>query len=246
MKKLSLILILFPLLSLAKIHTVDNTPGNGAMYNSINNAISAASSGDTIIVMPSIYTYSGFDIGKKLYIYSRHPHGGGVDPDRIPLVGYINFYSGCSGSKVSGFHMNPGGVEIGLNGSVNNIELSYNYLVATSIRFQGSSSNNKIINNVFIEAKYRAHHIDLGGGNNNIIRNNYFATVTGGNYGGAGTCFIMNSNSTNIITNNLFSESMTSGSNCTDGGFIFFRIAMPKFTTILCGAMSMAALVLIP
>jgi hypothetical protein len=57
MKKLIFILILSTFISLAKIHTVDNTPGNGAMFNTIASAISAASSGDTIIVMPSVYKY---------------------------------------------------------------------------------------------------------------------------------------------------------------------------------------------
>jgi hypothetical protein len=61
------------------------------------------------------------------------------------------------------------------------------------------------------------------GGNNNIIRNNYFATVTGGTIRWWNLLFYFGGNSTNVITNNLFSETMTSGSNCTDGGFIFFK-----------------------
>jgi hypothetical protein len=69
-------------------------------------------------------------LGKKLYIYSRHPHGG-VDADSIPYTDRINFYSGSSGSKVSGFHLNPGGIDIR-----ENIELSYNYLLATYVRFK--------------------------------------------------------------------------------------------------------------
>jgi len=220
MKKLIFILIICPLISLAKIHTVDNTPGNGAMFNSIGAAISAASSGDTIIVMQSLTQYDNINLGKKLYIYTRHPHGGGVDADRIPRIDQINFYTGSEGSKVSGFHTNPGSSNI----DVENIELSYNYFVSTKVRLRSNKA--RIINNVFIETKYQGS-IEISG-NNNIIRNNYFATVTGGTYIGGHYYFILGGNSTNVITNNLFSESMTSGSNCTDGGFIFFRSCNSK------------------
>ncbi len=217
MRKAFFLFILIPTLLFSKIHTVDNTPGNGAMYNTIGSAISAASSGDTIIVMPSLKKYDALYLDKKLYIYSRHPHGGGVDADRIPHTDRIDFNSGSSGSKVSGFHLNPGGIDI----RENNVELSYNYLLATYVRIQGVN-NCRIINNVFIETKYHQFSIDVGG-NNNIIRGNYFATVTGGTYGGGISCFINGGNSTNLIINNMFSETMTSGSNCTDGGFIFFK-----------------------
>jgi len=209
-------LCLIPIFGYSKIHTVDNNPSNGAMYKSIASAVSAASSGDTIIVMPSITQYDRINLHKKLYIYSRHPFTGGVDADRFPFIGSIDFNSGSEGSKVSGFHLNPGSVYI----DAKDVELSYNYLVATVVRIV--NSNVKIINNVFIETKYHGRSIQIDG-SNNIIRNNYFATVTGGNYGGGGASFIFNGNSTNIIINNLFSETMTSGSNCTDGGFIFFK-----------------------
>lgn len=223
MRKAFFLIILIPTLLFSKIHTVDNTPGNGAMYTTIGSAISAASSGDTIIVMPSTKKYDAMYLDKKLYIYSRHPHGGGVDADRIPYTDRIDFNSGSSGSKVSGFHLNPGGIDI----RDNNVELSYNYLLATYVRINGTN-NCRILNNVFIETKYHANSIDLGGGNNNIIRNNYFATVTGGSYLGGGNSFITGGNSTNVITNNLFSETMTNGSNCTDGGFIFFKNSTAK------------------
>jgi len=217
MRKVFLLLVFLPAFIFAKIHTVDNTPGNGAMFKSIGAAINAASSGDTIIVMPSVSKYDAMYLSKKLFIYSRHPFTGGVDPDRFPYTDRIIFYSGSSGSKVSGFHLNPGGIEI----DENNVELSYNYLVATYVRIRGAS-NVKIANNIFIETKYHGTSIEING-SNNIIRNNYFATVTGGNYAGGSNSFILNGNSTNSITNNLFSETMTSGSNCTDGGFIFFK-----------------------
>lgn len=222
MRSLLLLFIFIPCFGFAKIHTVDNTPGNGAMFNTIGAVISAASSGDTIIVMPSTKKYDALYLDKKLYIYSRHPHGGGVDADRFPYTDRIEFNSGSSGSKVSGFHLNPGGIDI----RENNVELSYNYLVATYVRIQGKN-NCRIINNVFIETKYHQYSIELGG-NNNIIRNNYFATITGGTYSGGNSCFINGGNSTNIITNNMFSESMTSGATCTDGGFIFFRNSSSK------------------
>jgi hypothetical protein len=210
-------ILLIPFLGYAKIHTVDNNPGNGAMFSTIASAVSAASSGDTIIVMPSVSKYDGIYLSKKLFVYSRNPFTGGVDADRFPYTDRINFYSGSAGSKVSGFHLNPGGIDI----QESNVELSYNYLVATYVRIQGVSHVN-IINNVFIETKYHGNSIQIDG-SNNILRNNYFATVTGGNYDGGRYCFIFNGNSTNLIINNLFSETMTSGSNCSDGGFIFFK-----------------------
>lgn len=240
LKKVFLSICLIPIFGYAKIHTVDNNPGNGAMFKTIASAVNAATSGDTIIVMPSVSKYDGIYLSKKIFIYSRHPFSVGVDPDRFPYTDRINFYSGSAGSKVCGFHLNPGGIDI----QENNVELSYNYLVATYVRIQGVS-NVIIANNVFVETKYHGTSVQIDG-SNNIIRNNYFATVSGGNFDGGRYSFILNGNSTNLIINNLFSESMSNGSNCTDGGFIFLRIAMLKFTTILCGAMSMAAHVLIP
>jgi hypothetical protein len=227
-KKIVFLAAFAPVFLFAKIHTVDNTPGNGAMFSTIQSAVNAASSGDTIIVMPSLSVYQGFDVGKKLMIYSNGPYGSVVDPDRVPKINYVNFYPGSDGSKFSGFYLNPGTIEVGPGGNVSNLEISYNLLIATYIRIQNNCSNIKIINNIFIETKYHGRSIEFVNGSNCIIRNNYFATVTGGNYPGGQYSFISGGNSTNLITNNLFSETMTSGSNCTDGGFIFFRSCNAK------------------
>lgn len=223
MKYLLFLPLLLPTVTLGKIYTVDNTPGNGAMYNTIAAAVSAASSGDTIIVMPSSTKYDNVAMDKKLFIYSRSGFGGSFEPDRSAFTPSIQFWAGSSGSKVSGFFLSPGSVEIGISGTVNNIEVSNCFLNATNVRFQNGSSNVRFINNVFSEVRYHQYFIDFGNSSNNIVRNNYFVTVCSGSYASNGNSYFIGGNSTNIITNNLICESMLSGGSCSDGGFVFFR-----------------------
>jgi hypothetical protein len=81
-EKLIILLFILPVFAFAKVHTVDNTPGNGAMFNSLQTAISSASSGDTIIVMRSIDSYGSISIKKKLFLYSDGHHHPSIFKDR--------------------------------------------------------------------------------------------------------------------------------------------------------------------
>ena len=103
------LLLLGALLSLngfsyATILTVNNNPAGFAQYNTIQAAINAAESGDTILVHGSETVYAGFTINnKKLAII-----GPGLSPEknlslRAHVQGSTITGAGASGSEVQGF-----------------------------------------------------------------------------------------------------------------------------------------------
>lgn len=88
--------------SFATVHTACNTPANLAEFNTIQAAIDASSSGDTIYVIGSPTIYDGFTIAhKKLAVF-----GIGWSPDKqLPLTSKVNgctLKSGSAGSELHG------------------------------------------------------------------------------------------------------------------------------------------------
>lgn len=100
-----LLLLFFGLTVSAKatIRTVSNNPTDLAQFNTIQEAIDAAISGDTILVHGSPNSYAGFTLsGKKLAIM-----GPGWNPNKIPShIAYINGNVILSGAGATGseFH----------------------------------------------------------------------------------------------------------------------------------------------
>lgn len=100
MKKLYFLLTLSVICisSFATIRTVSNVPTGVAQFNTIQEAIDASVSGDSVYVSGSPNTYSAFTInGKKIAVF-----GVGWSPDKqLSLVTYVN---GCAlaGSSAAG------------------------------------------------------------------------------------------------------------------------------------------------
>lgn len=99
----TLFLLLFTSSLFATIRTVSNNPGTVAQFNTIQAAINASSSGDTIYVHGSPNGYGTFTVDRKLAII-----GPGWDPDKnLPLqaviAGSINLTgAAAAGSEIQG------------------------------------------------------------------------------------------------------------------------------------------------
>lgn len=204
MRKVILLLIFLPLVISAKIHTVDNTPSNGAMFNSLQTAISSASSGDTLIVMRSLNSYGSITLKKKLLIYSDGHHHATIFKDRNALLEGLAIESGSDGSSLSGFYIKNATVTIGAK----NISLRCNYFDFSKILYQSGGHNSILEGNVFWGMDRSYFQITLDSSSNNLIKNNWFSALQYSYYpyyGGSG--FINGGNSTNLFANNLITES---------------------------------------
>ncbi len=204
MKKIFLFLVFLPILSQAKIHTVDNTPGNGAMFSNLQTAISTASSGDTIIVMRSLDSYGSISIKKKLFIYSDGHHHASIFKDRKAKIEGLSIESGSDGSSLSGFYVLNTTATI----SAKNIALRSNFFDFSRLVFQSGGDNNTIEGNVFWGMDRSYFQITFNSSSNNLIKNNWFSALQYSYYpyyGGSG--FFDGGNSTNLFANNLITES---------------------------------------
>lgn len=206
---------------MAKIHTVDNTPGSGAMFNSLQTAISSASSGDTIIVMRSIDSYGSISIQKKLFLYSDGHHHSTIFKDRRALITGLTFGSGSDNSTISGFHVYNTTVSIGAK----NIQLNSNIFDAAPIVFAGGgvSGNCTVEGNIFwFPGTQNLFQISLSNSANNLIKNNWFSIMAiypGFTYEASNGGYVDGGNSTNLFVNNLMTESNSGWRNTST----FFR-----------------------
>jgi len=180
MKKLMLIsAIIFSgiIISYAAKITVDNSPGSAAAHNTIQAAVTAASSGDTLLVYGSSYTYAAFSVDKALTIVGS----AGVDPEvtneNRPAINYVSLAAGSSGSVITGFNI---GYIQAYNTTVNDIGIYNNYFTSTTtgVQWYSCTSNNWIIEgNVFIangQNDFISNYSNTATLNNILIKNNYF------------------------------------------------------------------------
>ena len=221
MRNLSILLFILPVFAFAKVHTVDNTPGNGAMFTSLQTAISSASSGDTIIVMRSIDGYGSTSIQKKLFLYSDGHHHPSIFKDRRVLISGLSLGSGSDNSIISGFYFSNTTVSIGAK----NIQLNCNFFNAAPIVFAGGgvSGNCTLEGNIFwFPGTQNAFQISLSNSANNLIKNNWYSIMAiypGYTYEASNGGYIDGGNSTNLFVNNLLTESNSGWRNTST----FFR-----------------------
>ncbi|MEP6675581.1 MAG: hypothetical protein ABJA78_10510 [Ferruginibacter sp.] len=123
----------------ATIRTVSNTPSTLAQFNTIQAAVDASSSGDTIYVNGSPNTYSAFSITNKQLVVI----GPGWSPDKqLPLTAFVNGCTitgaACSNSEFQGIAFTS---TITLNASKpDNIRFIRNWFIAISIAINQSST----------------------------------------------------------------------------------------------------------
>jgi hypothetical protein len=206
MKKLFLpFFVLINLVSYSTIRTVSNLPATLAQYNTIQAAINASSTGDTVYVQGSPNNYAAFNItGKKIVVI-----GPGWSPNKnLPytanIAGVVDFVGvASSGSELNGLIM-LSSISFPSNTSLSDIKIIRNKFSQSQILsfgggtatytgfiFEGNYFNNCIIQNVSPTTNSLV---------NFLFHNNLFIDATGfdGNIDGFSSC-------TNVLfDHNLF------------------------------------------
>ncbi len=171
---------LFPVLALlyigvnystATIRVVDGVGASGSgRFAKIADAITAAVTGDTIVVLPGIYREANVSIDKRLTILGsgyREVKNGGTH-----LMGFsLNVADAADATKIQGFRLVGG--EVQLSGNADNCLLANNYFLNSSVYLTGSTGDT-IRNNIFVattnvNAIYTAYNTGLS---NIVIANN--------------------------------------------------------------------------
>ncbi len=217
----------------ARILIVNNTPGAPTGYNyftTIQAAHDNAGSGDTIYVIGSSSAYAGFNVSKKLvmigpgYFLTENPETQ-ANPNSATVSGDINFYSGSSGSVLTGITLIGGNTItiqasnitlkrnklsvgnsscIDLDSNIGNIIIVQNYMTAqgnyAAIKLINSNIQNVLISNNFIEqTSSGGKAIEISSSSSVIIKNNIIK----------GNLVAYNSN----IQNNIMREGTFTGAN---------------------------------
>lgn len=178
----------------ATVLTVSNDVNSPGQYTTINDAISAASPGDTILVAGSPNLYSGATVNKDLHLV-----GAGYNPNKEnPLttrVSAVNFTSAADGSSIQGFSVTStngigcqaSNMKIHRNqclitlGDVENVQIYNNIIIGFSPYFQGirksgfSVTTNLIIsNNIFDNARLTLENNGTDDSQGTLVSNNLF------------------------------------------------------------------------
>lgn len=213
--RLLFILLLLPAIGHARVWTVDNSAGARADSASLQGVINAASSGDTIILMPSFLGYGSINITKKLLLYSEgfSAHLQNGNPDKLPILSTTTVQSGVSGLVMAGLVFAE---RLYLNGSTHKMLCN---------QFRGSvynsSSQTLFEGNLFSGFTF-TEMLELTGSSNNTIQNNYFSIRTGGSNYSNSFAMIKGGDSSNLIRNNLMVEVVEGGGGISGGGIRFF------------------------
>lgn len=104
MKTTTLTLLFF--VTIVSIHaqnviTVDNTTGSNAQYDNLQSAISAATAGDIIHVMPSETSYGNVTIEKTLTLIG-FAHS---DPDKRSILGSVQLTTGADNTRLTSLEL---------------------------------------------------------------------------------------------------------------------------------------------
>ena len=200
MKKLSLALILFiSLVANATIRTVSNSPSTLAQFNTIQAAITASNSGDTIYVHGSPNAYAAFTITNKQLVII----GPGWSPNKnLPLgaavPGFTITGASSSNTEIQGLIITS---TISINAAhPDNIRFIRNRFFNLSLQIgEGSVTYNGYLfeGNMFDNAQVSATSGSTY--QNFLFQNNYFfenGTVLGGNISGfvSATSILFNHN----------------------------------------------------
>jgi hypothetical protein len=225
MKKISVVFLFSNLLfanSFASVLTVNNLPGNGALYAQIDPAIAAASAGDTIYVGGSSSSYSGCVISKSITIIGP---GSYAQTSMLlkATISSININSNLNGIAIKGLNITS--INAVAKTNISNLLVS-DCVINNGISLNGlvNSSNLTFSNNLFVD--HIGTSITWGGNTgcfNILITNNILAaainslTITGATLqnnvfynclvNGSAAVAFFNPCSNMIIKNNIFYNS---------------------------------------
>ncbi|NOT76947.1 MAG: hypothetical protein HOP08_18645 [Cyclobacteriaceae bacterium] len=168
--QLGLLLILLSPVSYATIRTVSNDAINPAQFTTIQNAINASTSGDTVYVNVSATQYTDFIIDRKIILI-----GGGYKTNSqfhlITWLGNITFKATAgndpSGSIIEGCRITFISIAAGTL-PVNDIKLFRNSITTIATAANPSCENWNIYNNIIggVDGGYNSKNVKI---QNNII-----------------------------------------------------------------------------
>lgn len=174
----------------ADIIVVDNTPGTGAPYTTLQSAINAASAGDTIMIQPSAISYGNVNVNKSLTLLGP---GFYEQTGKNATVGTITLQTGSSNTTITGLSL--GGIEGGLFHLVDSVTISRNYFFGSHFVRSTYGNNFGIVthaNDWVIEGNVMVESNACGGcilidqrsaqfNTNWVIKNNLMITRGGSN-----------------------------------------------------------------
>jgi len=181
-------LLLLSVFAKATVWTVDNNINSLAQFTTIQEAIGAASNGDTIMVAGSNTNYASIIINKKLTL---------IGPGYNPKIGYpasisnigldtIPNFSGASGTRIIGFKFGYIGV-VGGNDVIKNVTIERNKISSANFGSYWVVKNNIIIEcNVAVNTQC-------------IISNNIFINISASN----SLTFLARSGALVLFSNNV-------------------------------------------
>jgi hypothetical protein len=221
---LTIAFLFFGLSAYSKVITVSNTTNSPGQYKTIQEALIAASAGDTIYVSGSSASYGTIDINKKIVLI-----GAGFNPNNqfnlnseLHTVnfrvgdGAMNPTSNPSGSEIVGFKIHTIYTH---NDNINNVKINRNH-ITSSIYFYSKTLKDWVLKNNII------HNIDAANLTTNmVIANNIITgtitsfkstTISISNNILTGTGNGLNYVEYAIVTNNIYITKSTAGCNyCT-------------------------------
>lgn len=133
------------------IRVVDNTPGSGAQYTTLQSAINSSTPGDTVLIQPSPSSYGNATVNKRLVLIGP---GHQAESGKRAEVGTISVGNNSDSTEIVGLFINALNVAAGQ--SAHNIRILrnylYGYIALTGANWGGQSSNNWLIEgNVIVE-----------------------------------------------------------------------------------------------
>jgi len=217
------------------IYTVDNRTQSGAQFQSVQDAVDAASTGDIIQIHPSPTNYGTATINKQLKLVGLGHDPITNDQGLTAKLSYINFTGNSANSTITGLTILNYITTTGIINHIENIHIIHNKIYGISI-----GGSNGLADSWIIEGNYfTGTYTNVGSGATNdgwIIKNNFIlGGISGLNVTNlvVNNVFFSNSNSTSevffsncnatIISNNIFvtNANMTefAQSNCTNLDF---------------------------
>ncbi len=171
-------LLLFAIVSFsegyATIRTVDNNPNHNAQYNTINAAINASTTGDTVLVQGSATSYSSVTVNRRIALIGTGHHNNANATGRVAINGGISISTGVNGVLIEGIYSNG----ITISGSQHTVRNCN----SGSIGFSGTVNDVLIIGCVF-----RGMSTSFSNNQTNIeFRNNHITLITSGQVGMSG------------------------------------------------------------
>ncbi len=195
-----------------RTYVVDNNYGVYCKYRTVSSAISAASDGDTIYIMPSQTPYDGFTVNKRLYIYSQKNISSNGSQAIISLSSIV---ISNRASVLEGLQITSNFITINGNSTtINNCYISSHLIL--------NSDSNKLIGNNFNFSK-NEYLLFYATSNFNKIANNHIEKFQFTALSGTIYPFVDGADSSNQILNNIFLERENGNKYAPKYGFVFFK-----------------------